>query len=124
MNRRQIFLLVVLPILVLTALAQAVPTPAQVEDTPITVAIDGRVIAETTCATCHSTMLIRSARKSRTNWQATIKKMEKNGMPPLPDQFVAPLLDYLEANLGEQQLEDQSSRGPWAGYARVNPLWR
>lgn len=85
--------------------------------------VSGEIIIRTTCVVCHSKMIIDHAAQSRLDWEKTILKMERQGMPPLPKSLRVSLLDYLALKHGKRGRDDRGNRGPWADARNANPLW-
>lgn len=59
--------------------------------------LPGAALATALCYTCHSAeyVLFQPPTSPRTYWQATVVKMQKTFAAPIPDDAVAPLVDYL-----------------------------
>lgn len=83
----------------------------------------GQSLVNVLCASCHSTMLVNNARKTRGDWRKTLSKMEKQGMPKLPPSLREPLIQYLATALGLSNGNLRQNYGPWASLRNVNPLW-
>jgi hypothetical protein len=59
--------------------------------------LPGAALAGAMCYTCHSAeyVLYQPPTSPRTYWQATVTKMQKVFAAPIPDDAVAPIVDYL-----------------------------
>ena len=82
----------------------------------------GPVLVRSLCISCHSTMVIERARKTPSQWESTLRKMETNGMPPLSPALREPLLRFLSGTRGPSDT-NRGQRGPWADHRNANPLW-
>ncbi|MCS1409703.1 MAG: hypothetical protein M2R45_02887 [Verrucomicrobia subdivision 3 bacterium] len=83
----------------------------------------GRALVTAMCTSCHSTMVIDTARKTKRSWQKTLDKMEQQGMPKIPASLREPILRYLANAQGLQDRNDQENWRPWADRRNANPLW-
>jgi hypothetical protein len=54
------------------------------------------------CSMCHSVdvILMNSTFMKRKQWEATVVKMRKAMQAPIPDEAVAPIVEYLTRNYG------------------------
>lgn len=92
-------------IVALTALASLAPLPARALEITLPVEkvrladspLPGAALASALCYTCHSAeyVLYQPPTSPRTYWQATVTKMQKTFAAPIPDDAVAPIVDYL-----------------------------
>ncbi len=88
--------LLVLSLAPLPARALEITLPVEkvrLADSPL----PGAALASAFCYTCHSAeyVLYQPPTSSRTYWQATVTKMQKTFAAPIPDDAVAPIVDYL-----------------------------
>ena len=58
--------------------------------------LNGPVILEEHCSGCHAIQVLELNRKSRSDWEITLEKMEAFGLQ-LSEEEQAALLDYLES---------------------------
>lgn len=66
--------------------------------------LPGYTLAQTFCYTCHSTEYMRYQPVSaRPYWQATVTKMQKTFGAPIPDEAVAPIVEYLVKTYGAER---------------------
>lgn len=66
--------------------------------------LPGYGLAQGFCYTCHSTEYMKyQPVSSRTYWQATVTKMQKTFGAPIPDDAVAPIVDYLTKTYGNER---------------------
>jgi sulfite dehydrogenase len=65
----------------------------------------GSEIANGQCLICHSAEYVSTQPpvSPRAYWQATVEKMQKKFGAPLPDEQVAPLVDYLVKTYGNER---------------------
>lgn len=64
------------------------------------------------CHSCHSFRLVSQQRLSRKHWDKTLDWMvEEQGMPEVASEERALILDYLEANYGEDVPRSQPGSG-------------
>ncbi len=95
-----------------TALAKPVeitlpPDPTRLAES----SLPGYNQATTFCYTCHSADYAKmQPTSSRTYWQATVTKMQKVFGAPIPDDAVAPIVDYLVKTYGSERAAP-TSRG-------------
>lgn len=92
-------------IVALTALASLAPLPSRALEITLPVEkvrladspLPGAALASALCYTCHSAeyVLYQPPTSPRTYWQATVTKMQKTFNAPIPDDAVAPIVDYL-----------------------------
>lgn len=90
---------------VATALVSLAPLPARALEITLPVEkvrladspLPGAALATAMCYTCHSAeyALYQPPTSPRTYWQATVVKMQKVFAAPIPDDAVAPIVDYL-----------------------------
>jgi competence ComEA-like helix-hairpin-helix protein len=59
----------------------------------------GQEIVVTVCSTCHSSQLVTASRRTRQQWQQTVKQMIDRGAPVSSEQFLA-VVNYLSAHYG------------------------
>lgn len=78
----------------LTGCGGAASGSAPAEKTPA--ALDGQAIMNEKCTACHDLARIESAKKTPTEWEDTIGRMEANGLVVTPEEKSA-VLDYLSA---------------------------
>ncbi len=62
-------------------------------------ALDGATLVDTRCSICHSTARIKSAHKTRDEWDQTVTRMIGKGAQ-LTDEEKAALIDYLAKTYG------------------------
>ena len=89
----------------LAALVALTPLPAHALEITLPVEnvrladspLPGAALATALCYTCHSAeyVLYQPPTSPRTYWQATVTKMQKTFAAPIPDDAIAPLVDYL-----------------------------
>lgn len=92
-------------VVALTAAASLAPLPARALEITLPVEkvrladspLPGAALASALCYTCHSAeyVLYQPPTSPRTYWQATVTKMQKTFAAPIPDDAVAPIVDYL-----------------------------
>jgi len=76
------------------------PRPAAPREYP---AGDGKAIADRSCRTCHSPMLVTQQAKDSTGWEKTLGQMEKWGVKLSPAEHDT-LRGYLLAHYGPRKL--------------------
>jgi mono/diheme cytochrome c family protein len=76
------------------------PRPASPREFP---AGDGKAIADRSCQTCHSPMLVTQQAKDSTGWEKTLGQMEKWGVKLSPAEHDT-LRGYLLARYGPRKL--------------------
>lgn len=83
--------------LALPALAHAGEDQFQLKEGP------GRDLVMQRCMTCHSLdyIAMNSVFLERKGWEATVNKMIKVMGAPIPEEDVAPILDYLTRHYGK-----------------------
>lgn len=66
--------------------------------------LPGYALAQAMCLTCHSTDYMTMQPVSwRAYWQSSVIKMQKTFGAPIPDEAVAPLVDYLVKTYGNER---------------------
>jgi mono/diheme cytochrome c family protein len=82
----------------------------------------GRELVFYSCTACHSTRLVRNQAMSRERWAETLRWMtERQGMPALPPDEEAEVLDYLAEHFGATTAP--AGRSPFLTTpARPNPF--
>ena len=67
--------------------------------------LPGYAMAQAMCLTCHSAeyMQYQPTTSPRAYWQATLTKMQKTFAAPVPDEMVAPIVDYLVKTYGAER---------------------
>jgi Quinohemoprotein amine dehydrogenase A, alpha subunit, haem binding len=63
-------------------------------------AASGEALVNEKCTRCHSLDRIQGARKSPEDWQATVSRMQGNGLK-VTDAEKATIVDYLAATYGQ-----------------------
>ncbi|MDO8543539.1 MAG: hypothetical protein Q7S40_24120 [Opitutaceae bacterium] len=109
----------------LAAVEISLPTEtAKLRESPL----PGYGMAMGMCATCHSAeYMAYQPPSARTYWQATVTKMQKTFGAPIPDDMIAPLVDYLaktygtEKNAAESGKPAASTPSPAAGGTSATP---
>jgi mono/diheme cytochrome c family protein len=76
------------------------PRPASPKEFP---AGDGQAIADRSCRTCHSPMLVTQQAKDSTGWEKTLGQMEKWGVKLTPAEHDT-LRGYLLGHYGPRKL--------------------
>ena len=93
------------PSLVALAFVTLTPLPARALEITLPVEkvrladspLPGAALTSAMCYTCHSAeyVLYQPPTSPRTYWQTTVVKMQKVFAAPIPDDAVAPIVDYL-----------------------------
>jgi sulfite dehydrogenase len=66
--------------------------------------LPGYALATGMCYTCHSVDYCKmQPTSSRAYWQATVTKMQKVFAAPVPDEAIAPIVDYLVKTYGAEK---------------------
>lgn len=66
--------------------------------------LPGYALATGMCYTCHSVDYFKMQPPSaRAYWQATVTKMQKTFAAPVPDEAIAPIVDYLVKTYGAEK---------------------
>jgi competence ComEA-like helix-hairpin-helix protein len=60
-----------------------------------------KMLFEMTCSACHTTDTATSARRTKDQWKSVIGEMIEQQGAAIPDDAVAPILDYLTATYGK-----------------------
>ncbi len=75
--------------------------------------LPGYALAQSMCLTCHSADYLKMQPvSSRTWWQGNVTKMQKTFGAPIPDDAVAPLVDYLVKTYGNERAPDKTVNPP------------
>ena len=73
--------------------------------------LPGYQLAQAHCMICHSAQYVRMQPHNlpRSYWEATVKKMKAPFGAPLPDDAIAPIVDYLTKTYGAESPQNQDS---------------
>ncbi|MQX35576.1 hypothetical protein [Roseospira navarrensis] len=103
-----------------TASAQNDDTPA-IEDMPGDG--EGKWIVQSWCSACHSLNIVKQQGMTRHRWDETLVWMvNKQGMPDLPDDARATVLDYLAEHFGPDHRPDATFGQPSSTGIGLQPL--
>lgn len=74
--------------------------------------LPGYAVTTAMCMTCHSADYARMQPPNlpRAYWQATVAKMQKTFGAPIPDEAIAPIVDYLVKTYGAERGAAGSAR--------------
>ncbi len=61
---------------------------------------DGATLVNDKCVQCHSLDRVQGARKSKSDWEATVSRMESNGLQVTSDEKTA-IVEYLATTYGQ-----------------------
>ena len=86
------------------------PESAKLMESPL----PGYALAQAMCLTCHSAeyMQYQPTTSPRGYWQATLTKMQKTFGAPVPDEMVAPIVDYLAKTYGAERAAQEKRTEP------------
>ncbi|UCC51510.1 MAG: hypothetical protein JSV68_20750 [Anaerolineaceae bacterium] len=71
-----------------------IPVTTEAAESPVTPQQDGSELLQEHCAQCHAVQLLEQSKKSRTDWEKTLSRMERIGML-MSDTERYVVLDYL-----------------------------
>ena len=75
--------------------------------------LPGYALAQSMCLTCHSADYLKMQPvSSRTWWHGNVTKMQKTFGAPIPDDAVAPLVEYLVKTYGNERAPDKTVNPP------------
>jgi hypothetical protein len=81
------------------------PETAKLVESPL----PGYALAQAMCLTCHSADYLKMQPvSSRAFWQGSVTKMQKVFGAPIPDDAVAPLVDYLAKTYGSERAPEKT----------------
>lgn len=81
-------------VVALTGCGAAASGPSPSETT--SAALDGQTVMQEKCVACHTLQRIESARKTPTEWEDVVGRMEANGLAITAEEKAA-VLEYLSA---------------------------
>ena len=74
--------------------------------------LPGYALAQSMCMTCHSADYLQMQPvSSRTYWQGSVTKMQKTFGAPIPEDAVAPLVEYLVKTYGNERAAETPATG-------------